>query len=202
MLDRFRQHVGGLVGIAGEAAGDEVGARGERDHQRMERPHFGAARRQRGVEFGLRGGRRLALGHAVDVVVHDDVGHVDIAPAGVQEMVAADRIAVAVAAGDDNGQIRPRHFQAGGERQRAAVDAVKAVAIGIGGDARRAADARHHADLFRRQAELREGAAERHQHVIVAAAGTPDRLHVGFVIRLLVDARFDVHGTLQSAIAR
>ena len=202
MLDRFRQHVGGLVGIAGEAAGDEVGARGERDHQRMERPHFGAARRQRGVEFRLRGRRGLALGHAVDVVVHDDVSHVDVAPAGVQEVVAADRVAVAVAARDHDRQIRPRHFQAGGERQRTAVHAVEAVAIGVGGNARRAADAGHDADLFRRQAQLREGAAERHQHVIIAAAGAPDRLHVGFVVRLFVDARFDVHGSLQSAIAR
>ena len=66
----------------------------------------GAAGRELRIPVGLGRRRRLALGHAVDVVVHHDVGQVDIAPARVQEMVAADRIAVAVAAGDEHGEIR------------------------------------------------------------------------------------------------
>ena len=69
------------------------------------------------VPVGLGGRRRLALGHAVDVVVHHDVGQVDVAPAGVQEVVAADRVAVAVAAGDEHREIGPRDLESGGRRR-------------------------------------------------------------------------------------
>src|SRR5262252_9170372 len=43
----------------------------------------GAAGRQLVVPVGLGGRRGLALGHAVHVVVHHDVGHVHVAPAGM-----------------------------------------------------------------------------------------------------------------------
>ena len=150
MLDCFRQHVGGFVRFSGEAAGNKVRPRGEGDNERVKRRHPGAARRQRGVKFRLRGRRGLALGHAVDAVVHHHICHVDVSAAGVQEMVAADRVAVAVAAGDHDGEIGPGHFQSGGESERTAVHAVKAVAIGVGGNPRRAADAGYDGDLFGR----------------------------------------------------
>src|SRR5512140_3654338 len=46
-------------------------------------------------------------------------GDVDVAPRGVDEVVAADRGAVAVARDDDHVQVRAGHLDAGGERQRA-----------------------------------------------------------------------------------
>ena len=138
-----------------KAAGDEVGPGGEGDHQRMERAHPGAARRQRSVKIRLRGRRGLALGHAVDAIVHHHICHVDVAAAGVQEMVAADRIAVAVTAGHHDGEIRPRHFQSGGQRERTAVHAVETIAIRVGRNPRRAADAGDDGDLFGWQTQSR-----------------------------------------------
>ncbi len=48
-----------------EAAGDVIGAGGNRDRQRIERPQPNAAGRDLAVPVGLGGRRRLALGHAV-----------------------------------------------------------------------------------------------------------------------------------------
>src|SRR5208282_1295485 len=49
-------------------------------------------------------------------VVGDDVGHVDVAPASGQKMIAADGIAVGVAARHHDREVGPRHLQAGGKR--------------------------------------------------------------------------------------
>ena len=156
MADGFNENARRLVWLAREGAGDEVGSRCERDHQWTEGAQTSAAGGEGGIEVRLRGRRGLALGHAIDAVVHDDIGHVDVAPAGMEEMVAADGIAVAVAARHHDRQVRPRHFQSGGERQRTAVHAMEAVAIGIGRNARRAADTGHDDDIFRRQDRVRQ----------------------------------------------
>ncbi len=172
----------------------------------MERPQPGAAGRQRAVPVRLGGRRGLALGHAVDPVVHDDIGHVDVAPAGVQEMVAADGKTVAVTAGDQDREIGSRDLETGGERQRAAMHAVKAVAVGVGRNPRRAADTGNHCDIFRRDADFRQGTGDRNQHVIVAATRAPDRLDLRFVVALLVGDRLcvghhDLHWRTRSAIS-
>ena len=185
MADRLRDDVGGAVGVAREGAGNEVGARGQRDDQRIERAHAGAARRELGVPVGLGSRRGLPLGHAVDVVVHHDVGEVHVASASVQEVIAADRVAVAVAAGHQHGELGACHLQAGGRRERAAVHTVKAVTRGVCGDARGAADARHHGDVLRAHLHHGERLGNRAEHRVIAAARTPD----GFVGRFVVFCR-------------
>ena len=55
--------------------------------------------------FGA-GRRGLAGGKAVNLVVHHDVGQVHVAAHGVHEMIAADAVAVAVAADADDFQAR------------------------------------------------------------------------------------------------
>ena len=47
-------------------------------------------------------GAVLATGHAVDVVVEDNGGHVNIAPAGMNEMIAADGGGITITHGYDN----------------------------------------------------------------------------------------------------
>ena len=101
-------------------------------------------------------GRGLVLGQAVDEVVHDDVGEVDVLARGVVEVVAADRVAVAVAAEDEDVEVGPGKADAGGERQGAAVDEVEAVAVDEVGEARRAADAGDGDDLLVRDLKLLE----------------------------------------------
>jgi hypothetical protein len=58
--------------------------------------------------------RRLVGGEAVDLVVHDNVEQVDIAPHGVHEMIAANAEAVPVAARDQYRHAVIGHLEAGG----------------------------------------------------------------------------------------
>jgi len=158
--DRIGDDVGGAVRIARECARDEIGSRGERDHQRMEDLQAGAARGKFRIPVGFGGGRRLALGHAVHMVVHDDVGQVDVAPASMQKVVAADGVAVAVAARHHDREVGPRQLQPARRGERAPVHAVKSVAGGVGRDARGAADAGDDGDVLRPQIELGERLGE------------------------------------------
>lgn len=71
----------------------------------MEWPQSRSSRRQRGVVVRFGGWRRLALGHPIDTIVHDKIGEIDVTATGMQEMIAADGIAVA--ARNDDGQVGP-----------------------------------------------------------------------------------------------
>ena len=74
------------------------------------------------------GGRELALGEAVDAVVHDDVGHVDAAPHDVGELAKPDRGRIAVARHAHVDQVAVGEVGAGHHRRHAAVHGVEAVA--------------------------------------------------------------------------
>src|SRR5262249_41345805 len=103
-----------------------------------------------------------------------------------------------------HGELGSGHLQSGGERERATMHAVEAVAVRIGRDAGRAADAGDNDDLLRRQAQLRESPRERHEDMVVAAAGTPDRLDIGFIVgRLAGEPRVKAgHHDIDSVMAR
>ena len=111
----------------------------------------------------------------------------------MRHVAAADREAVAVAAGDEHQQIGIRELDALRDRQRAAVHAVEAVRRGVAGNAARAADARDERDLVRRAADRRQRAVDRLDDAEVAAAGAPDRLQVALVVLGLVRS---IEGTL------
>ena len=100
------------------------------------------------------GGRGLAAGHAVDLVVEEDAGEVDVAPAGVDEVVAADGGAVAVAGEHHHGEVRAGHLDAGGDRQRPPVDGVHRAQVDVVGGAAGAADAAHHHGLLALEAQI------------------------------------------------
>src|SRR5690606_30288535 len=76
--------------LAGEALRDEPAPGGKRQGERADRILRGAVRRRLGDESLVARRRRLTGREAVDVVVHHDVGDVDIAPAGVDEVPDAD----------------------------------------------------------------------------------------------------------------
>ncbi len=113
---------------------------------RPTKPAPAAARQRAGVErgFGIaqRGGRRehalggggrdLAAGHAVDLVVEHQAGHLQVATAGVDQVVAADRQAVAVAADHDHVQVGPRQCQPGRVGEWPAVRDVEGVRVDVG----------------------------------------------------------------------
>src|SRR6185503_17523305 len=98
-----------------------------------------AGRRALGLHALDAGRRGLPGRQAVDLVVHDDVGQVDVAPHRVQEVVAADAVAVAVAAGHDRLHLVVGQRGAGRDGQRATVQRVHAEGVDVAGQVRRAA---------------------------------------------------------------
>ncbi len=119
------------------------------------------------------GGRGLLFRQAIDEVVHDDVGHVDVLARAVLEVVAADGEAVAVAAEEEDVEIGAREADAAGERHGAAVDEVGAVAIDEIRKARGAADAGEGDDLLVVELAFLEDFVVAGEDGEVAATGTP-----------------------------
>ena len=65
------------------------------------------------------------------MVVEQDDHEVDVAAQDVQDVVAADAQAVAVAGDDPHLELGARRLEPGGDRRRAAVDAVEAVGVHV-----------------------------------------------------------------------
>jgi hypothetical protein len=86
-------------------ARDEARARAEHEQHRVERPFVrtGEAALMLGLHLG--GRRGLALGEAVDPVVHHRVGEVHVAADRVRDVTEADAEAVAVAAHHHGGEL-------------------------------------------------------------------------------------------------
>ena len=132
----------------GVGARDEGGAARDELLHRVDRLVDRALRVGLAFEADRRRGRGLLLRQAIDQVVHDDVGHVDVLARAVIEMIAADGEAVAVAAEHKDVQIGPGEADAAGERHGAAVDEMRAVAVDEIREARGAADAGEGDDLL------------------------------------------------------
>ena len=109
-------------------------------------------------------------------ITHLDV---DVAPHGVQDVVAADGERVTIAGDDPDHQVRPGDLEAGGQRRRAAVDGVEAVGVHVVGRAARAADAADEDDVLARVAEVGHDPLRLGQDGVVAAARAPAHFLVG-----------------------
>ena len=197
VLDGFDDEFVYLVGVEGCASCYECcsGSDGE----------FGDVEGGVGVAVGGGGcfgacwgaGGELPAGHAVDVVVHDDVGHVDVASTGVDEVVAADGGAVAVAADEDDVHFRFGHFYAGGKGGGSSVGGVQGAAVHVAGYSGCAADAGYDGGVVFFKMEGVHGADEPFHDDAVAAAGAPDvREFAGTDVLFVVEG----HGYLTSLI--
>ena len=176
------EHAGQVLLLGVDGAGDETRARTQRESHRRDR-QLDRAVGSRGRPCALARGRRiLALGQAVDLVVEQQDLQIDVAPQRMQQVVAADRERIAVAADDPDVEFRIGQLDAGGDRRRAAVNAVKAVAGDVIGKARGAADAGHEDGVFRDRLDIGQGLFHRLEDRIVAAAGAPTDLLVGGVV--------------------
>ena len=96
----------------------------------------------------LRGWRVLAFGEAVDAVVEQQDLQVEIAADDVEQVVAADRQAVAIAGHNPHRKLGVRDLDTGRECGGAAVDRVEAIGVHVVGEAARAADAGHEHDVL------------------------------------------------------
>ncbi len=106
MRGRGTQHLGELLALGVDRAGDKGRVGTERERERVEgaveRPH----RRGLGDLAELRRRRVLALRQPVDAVVEQQDLEVDVAPQRMDEVVAADRQAVAVSGDHPYRQVR------------------------------------------------------------------------------------------------
>ena len=129
VIERALDHLNHVIDLCGMGARDEGRSAGDQFFHRVNRLIDRAAGIGLGLESDGRGGRSLLLGQAIDEVVHDEIGHIDVLARAVIEMVAADRESVAVAAEQEHMQIGPSKTDSGRERDRAAVDVMRAVAV-------------------------------------------------------------------------
>ena len=173
VLDALLDQLGQVLLIGAEAARDEGGARGQRQRDGIDRRFDVAVGHALGLHADAAGGRGLPGGEAVDLVVHHDVDQVDVAAHGVHEVVAANAEAVAVAARDQHGHAVVGQLQAGGHRQRTAMQRVHAVGVDEAGKVRRAADAADRGDLVLGNLQLDQRLLHRSEHAEVAATRAP-----------------------------
>jgi hypothetical protein len=126
--------------------------------------------------------RGLALGQAVDRVVHDDVGDVEVAADSVDEVPGPDREGVAVAAEGEHLEVGIADLDPGRDRHGAAVDRVEAVRRHKVRQATRAADARDANHVFGVVPLGQQRVVDGVQDAEIPTAGAPGRLLLALVI--------------------
>ncbi|GBD46432.1 hypothetical protein HRbin41_01259 [bacterium HR41] len=179
MLGGGPQRLGQMLLVGVDRAGGEGGAGTERQGQRVEGQILRAERRRLRDLPLLRGGRVLALGEPVDLVVEQQDLDRHVAAESVDQMVAADREPVAVAGDNPHRQVGAGRGDAGRDRRCAPVDRVDAVGVDVVDEAPRAADAAHENAPFGGNAELGQQRLDGGEDRVVAAARAPARLLVG-----------------------
>jgi hypothetical protein len=129
----------------------------------------------------------LPAGHAVDVVVQDHGRDPDVAPGGVNQVVAADGQGVAVAHQRDDVELGVGHLDARGEAERPPVGGVHGVEVHVHGQPPGAADARDHDHVVLGDAERVDGADQGAEHDAVPAARAQDVRELLVVPQVLMD---------------
>ena len=173
MLDRPYDQVDQVLDVVGVAAADPSEATGQRHHQRVDLSLDVRFRQALGLQAERQGGCGLSLGEPVDLVVEEDVGHVEVAAAGVDEVTGADAETVTVATNADNSEFRVRQLDAGSERQEAAVQSVHAVGWEVVRRFAGAANAADDGDTVRQQAEFGQRLLQRAEDSEVTTSRTP-----------------------------
>ena len=172
----FVHHAEEVFGVCAGCSGDEAGAAGYQLFHRIDGLVFGAGSVGFAFEADGRGGRGLFFGEAVDEVVHDDVGHFDVFAGGVVDVVAADGKGVAVAAKDENMQVRARKRDAGCKGKRPSVDVVHSVRLDEVGKAAGTTDAGDCGDFFVPDFSLFNQFEVKGEDGKIAASRTPSRM--------------------------
>src|SRR5215472_3919146 len=112
--------------LAAEAAGNEGGAGGDGERNRVHGRLDISEWRALGLHAHLAGRRSLTRGQPVDLVVHREIQEIHVAAHGVNKVVAADPEAVAVAAGYGHRELVIGEFDARGDCQGSAMKRVHA----------------------------------------------------------------------------
>src|SRR5438477_3072975 len=148
MIHRALDYLDHVIDLSGVGARDEGGPGANELFHWIDRHVDRAGRIGFAFKPDGRRGRGLLFRQAIDEVVHDEIDHVDVLARAVIKMVAADGKTVAVAAEQKDMEVGSGQADAGSERDGAAVNEVRAVAIDEIGKARRTTDPRESDDLF------------------------------------------------------
>ena len=157
LLDQFCE----VLLFAAEAASDEGGPSGQSQRNGVNRRFDVAEGHAFRLHADAAGGRGLACGEAVDLVVHDDVEQINVTAHAVDEVVAADPEAVAVAASHQYGQLVIGELHTGCYGQRPAVQSMHAIGIDVTGEVGRTADAADGDHVMVRDLQLDQGFLDR-----------------------------------------
>ena len=168
-LDEF----GEVFLVGAESARDERRPGGEGERDGIDGGVDVAEGHALGLHADAAGGRGLSGGEAVDLVVHHDVGEVEIATHGVDEVAGADAKAVAVAARDEDGHGVVGELHAAGYGKRPAVKRVHAVGVDEAGEVGGAADAADRHDFMLGDLEFDKGLLHGGEDSEVPASRTP-----------------------------
>ena len=176
MIHRGFHHLQHMIGIRVRGARHKSGAGRDGLFHRVDRmihraPHVGLA-----FEAKRRRGRGLLLGQAINPVIHDHIGHLDVLAGGVIEVIAADGKRVAIPAEHEHMQIRAAKRNAAGKRQRAAMNIMRAVGLDEIRKPARAANARDGRDLLVPELALFDQLEIKREHGEIAAARAPRRV--------------------------
>jgi hypothetical protein len=128
-----------------------------------------------GFAFESKRGRggSLFFGQAINPIVHDHIGHLDVFPRRVIKVVASDGKGIAVPAENEHVQVRPRQGNAAGERQGASMDIMSAMSLHEIRKTTGATDARHRRDLLMPQLAFLDQFEVESEHGEISAARTP-----------------------------
>ena len=173
MLGRAGHHLDHVLDLRGMAAGDKGGPAVDQFAHRIDGLIDCAGRVGLALEADGRGGRSLLFGQTVNLIVHDDVGQVDVFAGHVIEVIAANGEPVAVAAEDEDLEVGAAQADAGGKWHGTTMDEVSAMGVDEVGEPGRAADTGHRDDIFVRVIELFEGAVKGREHREVTATRAP-----------------------------
>src|SRR5712691_1438380 len=160
-----------------EPAGNERGARGKSQRNWIYRRFDVAEGHAFRLHADAAGGRCLAGGEAIDLVVHHDVEQVNVAAHAVHEVIATDAEAITVAARHQYGEIMIRKFHSSGYSQSPTVQGVHAVSIDEAGKVGRTADTADGDHVVVRYPQLDQGLLDRGEHTKIAASWTPIGIH-------------------------
>ena len=183
VLQPLLDELGQVFLFAAESASNKCCTRGQSHRDGIDRRLDAAVRCALGLHADGTGGRDLARGQAVDLVVHGEVEQVDIAAHRVDEMIAANSEAVAITAGHDHGKIVIREFHSRGHSERAPVQRVHAVGTDVPWQVRGAADAADGHHVKRVDLQIDQRFLERREHAEISAAGAPVGIDLAFIIR-------------------
>src|SRR6185436_9697070 len=118
-------------------------------------------------------------GQPVDLVIHDDVSHVEVTTNRVNEMAHTNAVAITIATGGNHGHIAVAEFGALRYSDRAPMQRVHAVGVKETGDVGGTADSGDQHHFVRVEVQLRAGLLQAVEHTEVPTSGAP----IGFYFR-------------------